>query len=517
MPAPAKFAVIAFAIILTSLAVHQMEDSSKLEALRLNGERLRLALEATATAVFDWDLTSDECLFSDRFRSMLGLGPGEGPPAVSRAALEAAVSDWKREMLREAVPAEDRFEREIALRTAGGDPIWLLVSATVSQRDARGALRRIVGTLSDVTAGKLAQQELNRARDLAQQAAQAKAPFLANVSHEIRTPLSAVVGLSEILGQQGLRPEAAELVDLIRSSGEGLMAVVNDILDLSRIEAGVIPLYPEPTELCPYAEQVLLNLLDNAIKFTPEGEVGLRLEWTAESATGGTVEFSVTDTGIGIAPEHHARLFEPFSQVDVSATRINGGTGLGLSICRGLVERLGGRIGFRSTPGSGSTFWFKLPVELAAAGEKGPPLPVDRPAPSFAGLRVLVVEDDPVNRLVATRLLSRLGVEADTAEDGERAVAAASAGAYDLILTDIHLPSVDGLQATRAIRVCGRGNPRVVALTARVSAEDQAECLAAGMNGFLPKPLRLDSLRDVLAGVAADRAAGASAGASATR
>jgi CheY-like chemotaxis protein len=214
------------------------------------------------------------------------------------------------------------------------------------------------------------------------------------------------------------------------------------------------------------------------------------------------VEFSVTDTGIGIAAEHHAKLFEPFSQVDSSPSRVNTGTGLGLSICRKLVERLGGRIGFRSAPGSGSTFWFTLPVELAPAAETSPLQPLDTPASSYSGLRVLVVEDNPVNCLVATRLLSRLEVQADTAEDGERAVAAASASAYDLILMDIQMPGVDGLQATRAIRVCGQGNPRIVALTARVSPEDHAECLAAGMNDFLAKPLRLDSLRSVLAKVA---------------
>jgi signal transduction histidine kinase/CheY-like chemotaxis protein len=519
--------------------VNHMENTSKLEALRLNEERLRLALEATNIAVFDWDVNDDQCLFSDRFYSMLGFEPeppGPSVPAGDRPALEAAVAGLKREILTDAASSRDRLAREIQLRTVQGDPLWLLVCASVSHRDGRGMPLRIVGTLSDATAGKLAQQELSRARDLAQQATQAKTAFLANMSHEIRTPLSAVLGLCEILGQQALRPESAELVDLIRSCGEGLMAVVNDILDLSRIEAGFLPLFPEPTELCQYSEQVilvehyaaaqkglitrvecvtpppgpvlidrnrlrqvLLNLLDNAIKFTREGEVCLRLAWTAESPTAGTVEFSVTDTGIGIAAEHHAKLFEPFSQVDASPSRVNAGTGLGLSICRKLVERLGGRIGFRSRPGAGSTFWFTLPVELAPAAEKSPIQPVDTPATSYSGLRVLVVEDNPVNRLLATRLLSRLEVQAETAEDGERAVAAASAMAYDLILMDIQMPGVDGLQATRAIRVCGQGNPRIVALTARVSPEDHAECLAAGMNDFLAKPLRLDSLRSVLA------------------
>jgi hypothetical protein len=548
MPAPFSFAVIACAVLLTSLAVNHIEDTAKLEALRLNEERLRLALEATGTAVFDWDVNAGQCRFGDRLYEMLGFAPEPCVPAGDRHALEAAVADLKREILAASASNRDRQEREIELRTAPGDPLWLLVSASVSHRDGRGMPLRIVGTLSDVTAGRLAQQQLSRARDLAQQAAQTKTSFLANMSHEIRTPLSAILGLSDLLAQQPLRPEAAGLVDLIRSSGDGLLAVVNDILDLSRIEAGFIPLNPEPTDLCQYAEQVLLverhaadrkglamrfecvagppgpvlidrnrlrqvllNLLSNAVKFTRQGEVRLRLEWAAESPAAGLVEFSVADTGIGIAAEHHQKLFEPFSQVDASPSRVNAGTGLGLSICRKLVEKLGGRIGFRSAPGSGSTFWFTLPVELAPAAEGRPVQPGAAPAPSYSGLRVLVAEDNPVSRLVATRLLARLGVRADTAEDGEQAVAAASASAYDLILMDIQMPGVDGLEATRAIRARGQGHPRIVALTAHVDPEDRAECLAAGMNGFLAKPPRLDLLRNVLAEVAGDRARATSA------
>jgi CheY-like chemotaxis protein len=217
------------------------------------------------------------------------------------------------------------------------------------------------------------------------------------------------------------------------------------------------------------------------------------------------VKLSVTDTGPGIPRDQQGLVFEPFTQVDSTARRPHPGTGLGLAISRKLVDALGGKIGLESAIGSGSTFWFTLPAELAEA-HRGATPELREAASSYSKLRVLVAEDNKVNRLIAVRCLLALGIRADTAENGEQAIAAASSTAYDLILMDVQMPGIDGLQATRAIRVCSRGNPFIAALTAHVLPEHRAECLAVGMNDFLSKPLEMDALREILTRIGPARA-----------
>ena len=545
MPGAMVFAGVGLAVILTYLTVNHAEMRSRLTALRLSEERLHLALQGSSVAVFDWDVPNDRCLLSSRFYSLLGVEQsqeGASAPPPGCPPLDAELSACKREMLLQVAAGRDHIEHEIRLPAVGGERIWFHVRASVTQHDGQGNPLRIVGTLLDVTDQKRAQQELARARDLAKEAVQAKTAFLANMSHEIRTPVSSVIGLAKILSEQPLPPEPAEIVKLILSSGQGLLEIINDILDLSRIEAGQIPIRREETELSYFCQhvvrlldhaanakglrlvfesispapesvrvdpkllrQVLLNLLTNAIKFTESGEIRLRLEWMPEYVPAGAVKFSVTDTGPGIAYDQQTMIFEPFGQVDSTSSRSHTGTGLGLTICRKLVHALGGQIGVQSKPGSGSTFWFTVPVEVAPAQ----PRPVAEQSVQVltaADLRVLVAEDNKVNRLVAVRCLSTLGIRADTAENGEQAITAASSTPYDLILMDVQMPVIDGLQATRAIRVCGRGNPLIVALTAHVLPEHRAECLAAGMNGFLSKPLEAAALRKILAGLGQSKA-----------
>jgi signal transduction histidine kinase/CheY-like chemotaxis protein/HPt (histidine-containing phosphotransfer) domain-containing protein len=389
-------------------------------------------------------------------------------------------------------------------------------------------------------------EELREARTAALQAAQAKSEFLRQMSHEIRTPMNGVLGIVQLLLTTGLSAEQREYADVALNSGRALLAIINDILDLSKIEAGKIVLEkldfdlrgtleeamgalrfqaeakgltlsswvaPEiPEQLrgdCNRLRQVLNNLTANAIKFTEQGGVSIRVELSNENDGKATVRFAVTDTGIGIRPEQAAALFSPFVQADVSTTRKYGGTGLGLSISKQLVELMSGEIGLESREGEGSTFWFtavfETPAEKAVA-------PTAQPVPASHGksasewmerpekeARILVADDCPINRYVALALLGRLGYKADAVNGGAEAVEALQHSEYDLVLMDCEMPMINGYEATRRIR--DSGNPRVpiVAVTAHAMEDERERCIRAGMDDFLAKPLEFRGLAEMLA------------------
>jgi len=382
----------------------------------------------------------------------------------------------------------------------------------------------------------LANQSLVLARDAAQAANLAKSAFLANMSHEIRTPMNAILGMVNLLRRGGPTPEQAERLDKIDIASEHLLQVINDILDLSKIEAGsfvletvplTIPgllsnvvsithssaqakrlklevkadsfpadLHGDPTRL----QQAVLNYLSNAIKFTERGTVTLRAINLEETDKWVQVRFEVTDTGIGITPEALPRLFTAFEQADNSTTRKYGGTGLGLVITKRLAELMGGDAGVQSTPGVGSTFWFTACLQRrehlnieAAPGAKGDAEALVRER--FQGTHILIVDDEPINLELARYLLESAGLLVDTAEDGAEAIQRATAASYALVLMDMQMPKIDGLEATRQIRkLPNYQDTPILAMTANAFAEDRVRCLAAGMNDVLIKPVAPDRL-----------------------
>jgi PAS domain S-box-containing protein len=398
--------------------------------------------------------------------------------------------------------------------------------------------------VQDVSERNRVNAELAIARDQAVEASNMKSAFLANMSHEIRTPMNGVIGMTELLLDMGLNAEQRECADQIARSGEQMLSIINDILDLSKIEGGHLELdvvdfdlHDAITDTCSVAEaqarakglvlevaiagevprrargdgrrlrQVLLNLVSNAVKFTSAGTVVVRAEATeVPQGEGHTVRVSVADSGIGIAPGALERMFDPFTQADSSTTRLYGGTGLGLAIARELVELMGGTISATSEPERGSTFRFD--VRLAPPLASGAETADAGAAPTSAGASpweepplILIAEDSQINQIVATRALERCGCRVDVACDGREALEALAARRYDAVLMDCQMPEMDGYEATAELRrreqSDGRHTP-VIAMTAQAMDGDRERCLAAGMDDYVTKPMRHAELTETL-------------------
>lgn len=403
-------------------------------------------------------------------------------------------------------------------------------------------LRRQLGAVREAGRGfEIMAKDLSNAYDAADAGNRAKSQFMATMGHEIRTPLNAILGTAELLELSNLPPDIHENVTTIRSSGEALLEVLNEILDYSKIEYGKLEIELRPANIEDLARnavgimrgraaergdsllldlpqqferpwvktdptrlrQVILNLASNAIKFTDHGKVTLRIREKSGPNGACILRVEVMDSGIGISPNGQQKLFKPFSQVDASISRRFGGTGLGLTISKEIISRLGGEIGVESEIGKGSTFWFEIPAQATAA-----PPEVQR-SEAASGLeqltprRILVVEDNRVNQQIALRFLKRLGQSADVAADGEEAVRMANNHPYDIILMDMQMPVMDGIQAAREIRNGNGPNARstIIAMTANASDDDRKACDKAGMNGFEAKPISLRRFHAIVAAV----------------
>jgi PAS domain S-box-containing protein len=501
-------------------------------ALERSLERLQLALDGANVALWDWNVIENRTYYSEGWARMLGLSPEEVGDSVE--IWERLIHPEDKLIATQKLAAHvaglsDRYQAEFRLRTKEGGWRWIQARGKVVARAADGSPTRVAGTHLDITEHKQLQNTLAEARDAALAGSRAKSAFLANMSHEIRTPLNAILGYSQLMMRDpSLGRAATDKLNIINRSGEHLLALINGILDLSKIEAGRMELNAVQFDAADLLEglaamfrlraeakglqlginvdgewakhvvadqgkvrQVLINLLGNAVKFTKRGSIQARVSVGRRKDNQLWLSAEVEDTGTGIAPEEQTELFRPFVQTQ-SGVELRSGTGLGLAISKEFVRMMGGKITVKSEAGKGSTFRFEIPVQ--AGSEDSIPLqPVDRRViglvPAGPAPRVLIVDDQQHNRGWLSALLTSIGLAVCEADSGPAALRLWQEWKPQLILMDIRMPGMDGLETTRAIRASSNGEqPVVIALTASARHADRQAILQSGIDDVLSKP-----------------------------
>ncbi|MBF0282013.1 MAG: response regulator [Zetaproteobacteria bacterium] len=496
-------------------------------------KRLELVIEGTHLGMWDWNPQTNEVIFNDIWAEMLGYNIEE---------IDANLQAWESRVHPDdlaSVYADIQahiegktafFENVHRMRHKDGHWVYILDRGKIMEWDAQGNPIRFTGTHTDISWQK-------EAEVLALEASKAKSQFLANMSHEIRTPLNGVLGVAQLLQDGNLDPQQQRYVEVILESGQGLLTLINDILDYSKIEAGKLSIVSEAFEIRSVIQyvnelfqehvhkkhlafevhvdddvpthvvidghrlrQVLMNLLSNAIKFTMQGSVRLEVaKEPAPIAANGAIElvFRIIDTGVGIA--NVDKIWESFTQDNAFIAREFGGTGLGLTICRSLIELMHGGIEVESVLGQGSTFTITVPVEVAKQSEQET-IQEQIEKSDLSQMRVLVAEDNAVNQMVVTHVLKKFGIETTLVGSGKEAVDICLTQSFDIILMDMHMPIMNGCEATQTIRAMGEAiaQPKIYALTADAMVEQMKTCLEMGMDGFLSKPFGINDLFLVL-------------------
>lgn len=534
------------------------------EALQASEARLRLTLDVATDGLWDWNLNTKQAFYSPSWIRLLGLEDQDIPLNNVYDWKNRVHPDdrpWVEQVLNEHLEGRTPgFSVEHRVRHRSGEWKWFAMRGKVVQRDEQGRSVRAMGTMIDITERKLSEMalaqaakdleqkntELAVARDKALEAVKIKAEFLATMSHEIRTPMNGVIGMTGLLLETPLNTQQREYAETVRLSGEHLLDIINEILDFSKSEAGKLKLeslnfdlhatvedavsllgeraYAKGLELMSLVQagvptalrgdpgrlrQVLMSLIGNAIKFTEQGEVVVAVSLVDEGdgmvettpvPSCRTLRFDISDTGVGIAEEQQAKLFQPFTQADGSHTRKYGGTGLGLAICKQLVGMMGGRIGVRSKVGAGSTFWFTASFPVQQEEEQ----PVSLPHTALRDHRVLIVDDHPTNRRVLEQSLHKQGVICESASDGFRALDCLCTGAegqrpYELAILDMQMLGMDGLELARRIKSDPRiSATRLILLTSVGQRGDAQRAQDAGIAAYLTKPIRQSLLYECL-------------------